>query len=99
MATDTLVELRGSNRLAGSSTINLAQVSSAPQTNTPESTHRLPGMPTSAGKDDPRGWFPRTLAVDAAATKVNVLQLAVENLSPDVVGRHWRSLDTLSTTP
>lgn len=83
MATDTLVELRDSNSLAGGSTINLAQVSSAPQTNTPESTHWLAGMPTSARKDDPRGWFPRALAVDAAATEVNVLQLAVENLSPD----------------
>src|SRR5436190_24205389 len=84
VASDTLVELLHSDRLADGSAVNPAETSSAPETNTPESADWLSGVPTdSAVKGDPQGWFQRALAVDTAAARVNVLQLAVENLSPD----------------
>jgi aminoglycoside 2'-N-acetyltransferase I len=84
VASDTLVELIHSDRLVDGSAVDPAETSSAPQTNTPESADWLPGVPTdSAMKGDPQGWFQRALMVDTAAARVNVLQLAVENLSPD----------------
>ena len=48
------------------------------------SAHWLPAVSTSSYTlDDPRGWYQRALTADAATTGVNVLQLAVGNLSPD----------------
>ena len=50
----------------------------------PPSAHWLPAVSTkSDALDDPRGWYQRALTADAASTGVNVLQLAVGNLSPD----------------
>jgi GNAT superfamily N-acetyltransferase len=84
MNTDTLVGLLHSDRLVDGSAVNLAETSSAPRTNAPESADWLPGVPTdSAMKGDPQGWFQRALAVESAGGRVNVLQLAAENLSPD----------------
>jgi hypothetical protein len=48
------------------------------------SAHSLPAVSTSRDAlRDPRGWYQRALTADAVTTGVNVLQLAVENLSPD----------------
>ncbi len=83
MTTDTLLELLDAEHLVDGS-VDPAETSSARQISAPQNTYWLSGVPTdSAVKGDPQGWFQRALAVDTARARVNVLQFAVENLSPD----------------
>jgi GNAT superfamily N-acetyltransferase len=50
----------------------------------PPSAHWLPGVATSRDAlQDPQGWYQRALTKEAVSTGVDVLQLAVGNLSPD----------------
>lgn len=83
MTTDTLLELLDAEHLVDGS-VDPVETSSARQISAPQNTYWLSGVPTdSAVKGDPQGWFQRALAVDTARARVNVLQFAVENLSPD----------------
>jgi GNAT superfamily N-acetyltransferase len=43
----------------------------------------VPGVSTRDALDDPRSWYQHALTAAAVTTGVEVLQLAVENLSPD----------------
>ena len=84
MTTDTLVELLDSEHLVDGPAVDPAENVIRTKTRTPHNAHWLSGVPTdSAVKGDPQGWFQRVLAVDTARAHVNVLQFAVENLSPD----------------
>jgi len=84
MAIDRITELLDTTRLLVAAPIEPVHPDPGIQ-QIPQATSRwLAAASTSkTALDDPHGWYQRTLAADAAALGVNVLQLAVGNLSPE----------------
>ena len=84
MAIDRITELLDTTRLLVAAPIEPVHPDPGIQ-QIPQATSRwLAAASTSkTALDDPHGWYQRTLAADAAALGLNVLQLAVGNLSPE----------------
>jgi GNAT superfamily N-acetyltransferase len=88
MAIDTITDFFDAARVVVAPLVEPVHPESGSQ-KIPRTTARwLPAVSTSkAALDDPQGWYQRTLAMEVVTAGVKLMQLAVDNLSPEEHGQ------------